>query len=160
MMKNEEDTWRKTPRANESEKTFEDETEVAASVFNGVMKDNPGLYAYDLQRLSNSGILITYKLKDAIVGVNRHIDFCNSSYRIAFLKDFDKIEMVPVPHRNTINFLGMQTKNNYLIWRESNGVLTALDKKGDLQAWVIGTGKTIKPEVTQSNIDFKEFELY
>ena len=76
------------------------------------------------------------------------------------IEDFDKIEMVPVPHRNTINFLGMQTKNNYLIWRESNGVLTALDKKGDLQAWVIGTGKTIKPEVTQSNIDFKEFELY
>jgi hypothetical protein len=92
--------------------------------------------------------MITYKLKTAVVGVNRHIDFCNSSFRIAFLKDFDTIEMVPVPHRNTINFLGMQSKNNYLIWRENDGVLNALDKKGDLQAWVIATGKTIKPQVT------------
>ena len=65
------------------------------------------MYAYDLQLIANEKKIITYKLKDAIVGVNRHIDFCNSSYRIAFLKDFNDIEMVPVPHRNTINFLGM-----------------------------------------------------
>jgi len=104
--------------------------------------------------------MITYKLKNAVVGVNRHIDFCNSSFRIAFLKDFDTIEMVPVPHRNTINFLGMQSKRNYLIWRENFGVLTALDKNGVLQSWVITTGKTKKPEVTQTNIDFKNYELY
>jgi len=76
--------------------------------------------------------MIVYKLKNAVVGVNRHIDFCNSSFRIAFLKDFDTIEMVPVPHRNTINFLGMQSKSNYLIWRECNGILNALDKTGTL----------------------------
>jgi plastocyanin domain-containing protein len=70
----------------------------------------PGLYAYDLNRLANSQVLTTYKLKDAIVGVNKHIDFCHNSYRISFLKNFDNIEMVPVPHRNTINFLGMQPK--------------------------------------------------
>jgi hypothetical protein len=96
-------------------------------IFNGQIKESPGLYAYDLQRLANSDTLVTYKLKEAIVGVNRHIDFCNSSYRIAFLKDFDSIEMIPVPHRNTINFLGMLPKNNYFIWREVNGVFTALN---------------------------------
>lgn len=100
------------------------------ALFNGQIKDVPGLYAYDLNRLANSQILTTYKLKDAIVGVNKHIDFCHSSYRISFLKNFDNIEMVPVPHRNTINFLGMQPKQNYLIWRETGGIFTALDTKG------------------------------
>jgi hypothetical protein len=60
--------------------------------------------------MANEAKLVTYNLKPAIVGVNRHIDFCNSSYRLAFLKDFNDIEMVPVPHRNTINFLGMKPK--------------------------------------------------
>lgn len=94
------------------------------------------------------------------MGVNRYIDFCNSSYRIAFLKDFDYIQMVPVPHRNTINFLGMQPKSSYLIWRESQGVFTALDKKGTIRAWVVGTGKTTRCNVTASSIDLKGYALY
>ena len=96
-------------------------------VFNGKIKETQGLYAYDLQRLTNGQELVNYKLKDAIVGVNRHLDFCNSSYRIGFLKDFNSIEVVPVPHRNTINLLGIQPKNKYVIWREVDGVFTALD---------------------------------
>jgi len=95
-----------------------------------------------------------------MVGVNNHIDFCNNSYRIAFLKDFNTIELVPVPHRNTINFLGMKRKSQFLIWREVSGVFTALDAKGVLRAWVIGTGKTTKPSVTVGNIELEEFELY
>lgn len=108
---------------------------------------------YDLQRLAGSQQVIYYKLKDAIVGVNNHIDFCKRAQRISFLKDFSHLEMVPIPHRNSINFLGMQPKSEYLIWRELNGTFTALDRKGRLKAWVIGTGKTAKPSITVSNID-------
>jgi hypothetical protein len=61
--------------------------------------------------MANELDLTLYSLKDAIVGVNRHIDFCHISQRISFLKDFSNIKMVPVPHRNTINFLGMRPKN-------------------------------------------------
>jgi len=103
---------------------------------------------------------VTYKLKEAIVGVNRHIDFCNSSYRIAFLKDFDSIEMVPVPHRNTINFLGMKPKDQYLIWREVNGIFTALNIDGELRAWVVATGKLTKATVTICNIDLSGYTVY
>jgi hypothetical protein len=97
-----------------------------------VRKEAAGLYAYDLKMLASQGDLITYRLKAAIVGVNRHIDFCDNSQRISFLKDFDTIDMVPVPHRNTINFLGMKSKRNYIIWRESDGLLTALLENGQL----------------------------
>ena len=95
-----------------------------------------------------------------MVGVNSHIDFCNKSYRIAFLKNFETIELVPVPHRNTINFLGMDRKNKFFIWREVEGIFTALDMKGILRAWVIGTGKTTKPTVTVGNMELEDYSLY
>lgn len=56
--------------------------------------------------------------------------------------------MVPVPHRNTINFLGMQPKSNYIIWRESNGMFTALDFNGVIRTWIVSTGKTTKSNIT------------
>lgn len=68
--------------------------------------------------------------------------------------------MIPIPHRNTINFLGMQPKSEYLIWREVNGTFTALDKFGRLKSWVIGTGKITKPKITVSNIDVINYTLY
>jgi hypothetical protein len=68
--------------------------------------------------------------------------------------------MVPVPHRNTINFLGMQPKKEYLIWRESRGVFTALDKKGMIRAWVIGTGKITKSDITTNSINLKDYALF
>jgi hypothetical protein len=113
-----------------------------------------------LQRLANSGDLITYNLKDAIVGVNRHIDFCNNSYRISYLKSFDSIEMVPIPHRNTINFLGMKSKSNYFIWREGNGIFSALDKECNVWAWEICTGKQMKSIITAETMVLDGFELY
>ena len=113
-----------------------------------------------MQRLANQPTLVTYKLKDAIVGINRYIDFCNSSYRIAFLKDFDRIQMVPVPHRNTINFLGMQPKSSYIIWRESNGTFTALDNQGFIRTWIVSTGKTTKSHITAGQLDIKGYAVY
>ena len=68
--------------------------------------------------------------------------------------------MVPVPHRNTINFLGMGPKSSYLIWRESEGLFTALDKKGNVTAWVVSTGKTTKALVTTGHLMLKGYALY
>jgi hypothetical protein len=67
------------------------------------------------------------------------------------MKDFDSIEMVPVPHRNTLNFLGMRPKNSYLIWRETNGIFTAManrDGQKEIDAFVIATGKKVKARIT------------
>lgn len=94
------------------------------------------------------------------MGVNRHIDFCNESNRIAFIKNFDSIEMVPVPHRNTINFLGMKPKNSYLIWREVNGVFSALNKTGVIDAWVIATGKLTKTKCKKEPMAIAGYQLY
>jgi hypothetical protein len=54
----------------------------------------------------------------------------------------------------------MQPKDNYIIWREMNGIFTALNKDKKLQAWVIGTGKTTKPIVSLKQIELQGFKLY
>ena len=47
-----------------------------------------------------------------------------------------------------------------MIWRESKGVFTALDKKGVIRAWVIGTGKITKSDITTNSINLKDYALY
>jgi len=41
-----------------------------------------------------------------------------------------------------------------------NGIFTALNKDNKIQAWVIGTGKTVKPDVTLRNFEMHGFTLY
>jgi hypothetical protein len=33
---------------------------------------------------------------------------------------------MPLVHRNTLKFIGMDCKSKYLIWHENNGLFTAL----------------------------------
>ena len=81
-----------------------------------------------------------YQLSKAITGVNTHFDYSNSLERISFVENFSRIQMENLSHRNTINFLGMQPKKHYLIWREKNGFFTALQNTGELHTWSMLTG--------------------
>jgi hypothetical protein len=48
------------------------------------------------------------------------------------MTSLDKIDIVPVPHRNVINFLGMKPKKDYMCWHHQKdmGVFTAVDDTG------------------------------
>jgi hypothetical protein len=51
---------------------------------------------------------------------------------------------MPLVHRNTLKFIGMDAKKNYLIWHENNGLFTALHKEtGEIETWSTITGKAI-----------------
>jgi hypothetical protein len=54
----------------------------------------------------------------------------------------------------------MKPKDNYIIWREVNGIFTALAKDSTIMAWVIGTGKTTKSPITARNLELGGFEIY
>jgi len=89
-----------------------------------------GLYVYDLNRLVNDGHIENYLLELSTGGVNNHIDLSFETQTITFIKNYNEIVMIPIPHRNTINFMGMGPKEDYLIWRHSGGTFTALSKSG------------------------------
>lgn len=50
------------------------------------------------------------KLKSAIVGLNSLIDYYLEDERIAYMSDFEQIKIVPILHRNVINFIGMKKR--------------------------------------------------
>jgi hypothetical protein len=104
------------------------EEEKARGVYS--LKRGAGLYVYDMSRLLESNIVELYKLSRAVVGVNNNIDYCIHQNRISFIESFAKLQMQCLPHRNTINFLGMSQKQDYLIWRAKNGFFSAMDKSG------------------------------
>jgi len=87
-----------------------------------------------------------YKIRDAIAGVNSHIDFSYFMQRICFVADLDYIEIVPVANRNVINFFGMRPRDDYMIWHHNrkSGQFIAVDKSGLLIKWSATTGQILE----------------
>ena len=75
-----------------------------------------GLYVYDFSRLLEGDIEV-HKLSNALVGANSFIDYNAMNQTISFISSYSEIVMMPLPHRNTVNFFGMGNKKDYLIWR-------------------------------------------
>lgn len=68
--------------------------------------------------------------------------------------------MIPIPHRNTINFIGIGPKDDYLIWRHSGGTFTALSKNGKLNIWSVATGKHLDIPNMGIGQSLLEYEVY
>jgi hypothetical protein len=106
---------------------------------------NPGFYIYDVNQLFQ-GRLEFYRLSSAIGGVCNQIDNSAFSDRFSFMKDYNSLTVIPFPHLNLINFVGMGQKHEYLLWREKNGFFTALDSDANLLTWSIPTGRLLYNE--------------
>jgi len=87
-----------------------------------------------------------YKVASAIGGVCNHIDNSRFSDRLSYIQDYNNIGVMPFPHLNLINGIGMDQKSHYLIWRLQNGFFTALDKIGLLHTWSVLSGKLLYTE--------------
>ena len=105
----------------------------------------PGFYVFDLAKLFQ-GKVEKYKLSKAIGGVSNFIDNSKFSDRFSFIQNFNTISVIPFPHLNLINCVGMSNKHDYLIWREKNGFFTALDRHSNLNTWSLATGKMLYSE--------------
>jgi len=106
--------------------------------------ETSGFFVYDLSRLVRSEKFEIYKLRSALVGINTLLTYSQFNQRMSFLKDFNTIQILPFMHRNTINFLGMSGREDYLIWREKGGFFTALNQKdGTIQTWSVASGKLL-----------------
>jgi len=92
----------------------------------------------DFKRLIKDAQIEILQLNKSVLGVNDQFEL--SEDRISLVENFSAIELLPLIHRNSINFVGMNEKSKYLIWREKNGFFTALDDVGELHTWSVLTG--------------------
>lgn len=60
--------------------------------------------------------------------------------RIAYMKNYNSIELLPKAHSNQIDFLGMPFGKNILLVREEDGVFSALTSRSEFYAWNVLTG--------------------
>ena len=107
------------------------------------MTETSGFYIYDISRLVTSDKLELYKLQSAVVGVNTDLSVSQFNERLSFIKDYNSIGILPFCHRNTVNFLGMGSREDYRIWRETDTFFTALRKDGTINMWSIPTGQLV-----------------
>ena len=92
-----------------------------------------------------------------------YIDNSRFSDRFSFFQNFDTIAVIPFPHLNLINCIGMGQKDDYLIWREKNGFFSALDRKSNLKTWSMITGKLLYSEQQKfdgSERSLKSYDVY
>ena len=104
-----------------------------------------GFYVYDCHRL-REGKVERYKLAPAIGGQSNIISKSLFGQRFAFIQSLDTIAVIPFPHLNLIQCIGMDHKLAYKIWREKNGFFSALDRHSNLLTWSNRTGKLLYSE--------------
>ena len=71
------------------------------------------------------------------------IDNSKFGDRVSLIQSYDNIIMIPFPHLNLLNCVGMGHKSEYLIWREKNGFFTALNQEGVMTTWSVASGRMI-----------------
>ena len=82
---------------------------------------------------------------------------------VSLMQSYNDIIMIPFPHLNLLNCVGMGHKSEYLIWREKNGFFTALDKRSNLLTWSMITGKMLYREEQKGHAHsnyIKKYEVY
>ena len=104
-----------------------------------------GLYVYNTDTMFK-GRIQKYKLMSTVGGHCSLLDDSKFGDRISLIQSYDNIIMIPLPHLNLLNCVGMGHKSEYLIWREKDGFFTALDKRSYLRTWSLITGKMLYRE--------------
>ena len=107
--------------------------------------ESSGLYVYDLAALCK-GMIKSYRLAPSTAGQSSLVSKSKFGNRLCFLQSYNNIMVIPFPHVNLIELIGMGQKNEYMIWREKDGFFTALDKRSHLLTWSLITGKMLYEE--------------
>ena len=100
-----------------------------------------GFRLYDIENVIEKDQDLSYLLSSMQVGCQGLIDFSHSYQRLVFLSSYDNIEVVPVLHRNTVSFIGMEKRTNYLAARVIDDKFVTLDKLNHMRTWGVLTGK-------------------
>ena len=116
----------------------------------------PGIVIYNPRWMQKG--LNWINLKRTVVGVNDHIDVNLFTQRISFLLDYNTIAQMPFPNTNQIGLCGIGHKMEYILWRESQGFFSVLNKFGKILTWSLGTSQLMLKEDTKQQ--FQNYHIY
>ena len=118
-----------------------------------------GYYVFNVQALLR-GRVDHFKVTGSAAGLCNLVEYNLFNERLAYIEDYDWIIVIPIPHLNAVNCIGMENKHEHLIWREKKGFFTALDRRGILKTWSTLSGKLLYEMVQKKDASMKEMENY
>ena len=80
--------------------------------------EESGFFVYDLMELVLGSSLKFFKLGTTILGQNGSLEYSHEQMRLSMIEDYNNIIVVPLLHLSTINFFGMTSREDYLVWKE------------------------------------------
>jgi len=114
----------------------------------------PALYCIDGGQQLKRQIDNTTMIRDSLCGMAVSIN-CNANWdRFAYLRNYDVMELIPIPHTNIIEFIGMPPTRQILASRHEKGTFTILRINGDVMTWSVLNAKMVKDN---KPIDFTEY---
>ena len=75
-----------------------------------------GFYIFSVQALLR-GSVENFLVTETVSGLCSQIEYNPYTERIAYMTDYNSVVVIPIPHLNTVNGIGMENKHEYLIWR-------------------------------------------
>jgi hypothetical protein len=95
--------------------------------FEGGKEDtSAGVYMFDMYQLVQ-GKSMPLKLTTAISSPNSSLIYSSYNDRIAYIQDYQTLMFMPLIHRNTLKFIGMDHRSKYLAWHEHQGLFSAFN---------------------------------
>lgn len=80
-------------------------------------------------------------------------EFSSSLSRMGIMESLSYLIVTPLPHRNTIKFMGIEDKDDYLCYTTIEDKFVALTPAGVLQSWSLVTGKALKTTKLEQNFE-------
>jgi hypothetical protein len=113
-----------------------------------------GLFLYELSKcLDSSPKQENYRLTNSQVSMLGQVDYSVHNERLAYLKDLRQIEILPLPHRNSIKLNSFPRRSDILATKRTNDSFTVFTSAGHLMTWDLAEGKLIKTHDTGKRLD-------
>ncbi|CDW75916.1 UNKNOWN [Stylonychia lemnae] len=100
-----------------------------------------GFRLYDIKTLLEKKISSDVFLLNAQIGSLSMIDLNNTYSRLTFQQSLQTMMIIPALHRNTISFMGMKKRSDYIATRHKDGNFYALDRDNIIFSWSSISGK-------------------
>jgi hypothetical protein len=124
------------------------------------LQRSSGLRLYDINNVLKKDKDTSFLLDNVQVGFNGSFDWNQDYSRITYLKSFNQLTIVPALHRNTISFIGMDSRDSYLATKVIKDKFIALSKSNELYCWNVVTGKLLCVNKLCNGKDYSNFQVF
>jgi hypothetical protein len=90
---------------------------------------------------------------------NDFIDFSRTTDRFTYMKDLRTLEIIPLPHKTTIMFIGMPPRDQIVCCKQDKDIFRVLTNLGEIFTWKVTTGKLVEYHQNVMK-DLEKFKVY